>query len=171
MTSDSLPSRRSVVRAAAWALPVVFASVGVPSSSASTPPRGGVIHFNGAAGAWTDWDGAPKGEVVANGINWDGWGATGTYAVGTIAIVLTLPGEVSSASDLQGEWAVSYSKNVVTIVNAVPLSPDTVVSSGDSLTILGAFAAGSSFDVNVVPATVDVDGELGGGTHRFAAWG
>lgn len=168
------PSRRTVLKGAAWSIPVIAAAIAVPVAAASTSEEvsGGTLHSNGSAGAWTV-DGEPFGQLILNGINWNGYGATGDYAVGSVMIAISLPGAVSNVVEDYDEWNITYTPGGTSVVltNAVVLPQDTVISNNDQIRIEGAFAGGAHYQVVVSPTGVAATGVVSPGDHVFQTWG
>ncbi|GAA2227579.1 hypothetical protein N1031_02905 [Herbiconiux moechotypicola] len=147
-------SRRTVVTAGAWALPVIAVAVGAPAAAAST--TGGVLYVTGNA-----FGGAG---IFLSGSNYNGFGASGDYAPGEVTITFVLPEGVEFTVDSPDLWLVTVTDNVVTISNGAALTPSETGDLGD-FSITGDFAQGSTYDVSSAPPGLDVQyvGNVGGG--------
>lgn len=80
-------TRRTVVKGAAWAVPVVAAAVATPLAAASTPARNFVIESNFGIG----WYPTTQGQTANGGLQYDGE-APGKY----LRVTGTQPGDVIS---------------------------------------------------------------------------
>lgn len=154
MEHDEGISRRTIVTAGAWSVPVIAVALATPLAAAST--GGGTLFVTGNA-----FGGAG---IFLDGSNYNGFDAAQTYAVGEIVLTFVLPEDVDFAVNAPGGWVVNTVGNVVTISNGVALPPNETGDLG-SFSITGDFAQGSTYTVSSSPPQLNVEyvGNVGGG--------
>ncbi|MGW9156006.1 MULTISPECIES: hypothetical protein [unclassified Microbacterium] len=154
-------SRRSVITAGAWSVPIIAVAAATPLAAAST--GGGTLYVVG------DAYGGDPGGIFLNGSNYNGFGATQTYEPGEVVLTFTLPEGVDFSVNAPGGWVVAVSGNVVTISNGVALPPSETGDLG-SFSITGPFEVGSTYTVTSAPPQLNViyEGNVGGGVFAGA---
>lgn len=78
--------RRTVVKGAAWSVPVIAAAVAVPLAAASTTPTRDRLTFNTAG----SWDENPNGERARIGVVVAAMDTTGPDAVGLVTLTIII---------------------------------------------------------------------------------
>lgn len=161
MGDDRGLSRRAVVTAGAWSVPIIAVAVATPLAAAST--GGGTLFVTGNA------YGGAGGGIFLSGSNYNGFDAAQTYAPGEIVLTFTLPEGVDFSVNAPGGWVVAVDENVVTISNGVALPPNETGDLG-SFSITGPFEVGSTYTVTSAPAQLNVEyvGNVGGGVFTAA---
>ncbi|MEU4015717.1 hypothetical protein AB0E56_10660 [Microbacterium sp. NPDC028030] len=154
---DAEVSRRTVITAGAWSVPVIALALATPLAAAST--GGGTLFVTGNA-----FGGAG---IFLSGSNYNGFDANQTYAVGEIVLTFVLPEGVVFAVDAPGGWVVSVTDNIVSISNGVALPPNETGDLG-TFSITGDFPQGSTYTVSSAPAQLNVEyvGNVGGGVFE-----
>lgn len=139
--------RRSVLKAAAWSVPVVSAAIATPLNAGSV--GGGLLYLFGNAIA---------DEYFALSLNYDPSWATIPYPAGSITLTITLPdipGTVDTFSPAPSAFITTRQGTVLTSVNTVAFLPGSGVRYTSNLQVTGAFPFGARYTIRFSPASLN----------------